>query len=99
MLPLILAPTGPALCAVMPDVILSPDELATLLQPNTSSAPATLRGRHLLAGGGLASAFAVTDVPHAVSGGSLCMWDPCGAHLVTTAAEQRAALPRARCYR
>eukprot|EP00198_Chlamydomonas_reinhardtii_P000860 XP_001690195.1 predicted protein [Chlamydomonas reinhardtii] len=53
---------GPALCAVLPDVVLGPDDLAALLAGRAS--PPALRGGRAAAyaSAGLASAFLVTEL-------------------------------------
>ena len=74
----LLAPfQGPALMVRL-DVALEPHELCTLL---SSSPPIKLRGRACRFGNGLLSLFHVTDLPCALCGPQLLLFDPTGAVL------------------
>ena len=74
----LLAPfQGPALMVRL-DVVLEAHELCTLL---ASTPPIKLRGRACRFGNGLLSAFHVTDLPCALCGPQLLMFDPSGAVL------------------
>ncbi|GLC59948.1 hypothetical protein PLESTB_001557000 [Pleodorina starrii] len=70
---------GPALCAVLPDVALSAEELAALLCSRAQ--PPSVRGRVTAYSLGLQSAFLVSELLQVVSGNSTYMFDPSGAYL------------------
>ena len=85
----LLAPfQGPALMVRFGGVSLDSQELCSLLAP---APPIKLRGRVCRFGNGLLSAFHITDLPCALSGGQLYMFDPTGSILGTAAAGSKSA--------
>ncbi|GFR39739.1 hypothetical protein Agub_g221, partial [Astrephomene gubernaculifera] len=77
--PALAAFQGPALCAVMPDVVLSAEEVAGLV--GSRAQPPAVRGRATAYSAGLQSAFLVSELLQVVSGSCSYMFDPSGAYL------------------
>ncbi|KXZ55127.1 hypothetical protein GPECTOR_3g279 [Gonium pectorale] len=77
--PALAAFQGPALCAVLPEVALSAEDLAYLLCSRAQ--PHVVRGRATPYSAGLQSAFLVSEILQVVSGSSTYMFDPSGVYL------------------
>jgi len=95
---------GTALCVTLDGVVLSPDDLATLVGAGRGGSAASPAPGYRLsqgsqgAGQGLAAAFAVSDICQTLAGDSCCFFDPSGRILAQSAAELRRPQPRGRRY-
>ncbi|EFJ44918.1 hypothetical protein VOLCADRAFT_118510 [Volvox carteri f. nagariensis] len=77
--PALAAFQGPALCVVLPEVVLSTEEVAGLLCSRAQ--PPSIRGRVAAYSAGLQSAFLVSEILQVVSGDTTYMFDPSGIYL------------------